>query len=266
MALKLKYGDIKEIPAGDERFYVERDGAWVLDLEGGFVEKGKVDEARAKLDEFRTNNVALLRQVEDLRKKYDGIDPDAVKAALEEKRKLEEEAALKAGEFDKVLEARLRTERERAAAEKATLEREREALNARLMTIQVDHAVISSAAKRGLRPTAGPDVTARARGAFVLREGVPIVLDTDGKTAKPGKDGVAPMTLDEWVEQLAAAAPHLFEGNAGGGASGNGSGGAAGGGGAQKNPFRKGADWNVTEQMRLLKTNPAVAERLRAAA
>jgi len=265
MALRFKYKAKEEIPAELVSLYAEREGAWQLDVDGV--------ADKVKLDEFRRNNVALLKQVddsrkqvEDLRKKYDGIDPDAVKAALEEKRKLEEEAALKAGEFDKVIEARVRAERERAAAEKATLEREREALNARLMTIQVDHAVISSAAKRGLRPTAGPDVTARARGAFVLREGVPIVLDTDGKTAKPGKDGVAPMTLDEWVEQLAAAAPHLFEGNAGGGASGNGSGGAAGGGGAQKNPFRKGADWNVTEQMRLLKTNPAVAERLRAAA
>jgi len=40
-----------------------------------------------------------------------------------------------------------------------------------------------------------------------------------------GKDGITPMTLDEWVEQQVADAPHLFESNAGGGAASNGSGG-----------------------------------------
>ena len=29
MALKPKYKDVKEIPAGDERHYVERDGEWL---------------------------------------------------------------------------------------------------------------------------------------------------------------------------------------------------------------------------------------------
>jgi hypothetical protein len=74
------------------------------------------------------------------------------------------------------------------------------------------------------------------------------------------------MTLEEWVDTQVTEAPHLFESNAGGGAAGNGSGGAAGGGGPQKNPFKRGADWNLTEQMRLLKADPALAQRLKAAA
>ena len=63
--------------------YVERDGAFLLDAEGA-VEKSKVDE-------FRTNNLALKNQLAEYAAKYEGIDPDAVKTLLAEKARLEEE-------------------------------------------------------------------------------------------------------------------------------------------------------------------------------
>jgi hypothetical protein len=58
-------------------------------------------------------------------------------------------------------------------------------------------------------------------------------------------------------------APHLFEANAGGGAAGSGSGGA--GNRSVKNPFRK-ESWNLTEQMKLQKSDPQLAARLKASA
>jgi hypothetical protein len=72
------------------------------------------------------------------------------------------------------------------------------------------------------------------------------------------------MTLDEWVDQQVADAPHLFESNAGGGAVSNGSGGA-GNNRSVKNPFRK-ETWNITEQMKMQKSDPQLAQRLKAAA
>ena len=72
------------------------------------------------------------------------------------------------------------------------------------------------------------------------------------------------MTLDEWVDQQVADAPHLFETNSGGGAASNSSGGA-GNNRSVKNPFRK-ETWNLTEQMKLQKTDPQLAARLKAAA
>ena len=75
---------------------------------------------------------------------------------------------------------------------------------------------------RGLRPTAIPDITARARTVFRLVEGAPRAYEADGQTLRVGKDGIMPMTLDEWVDQQVADAPHLFESNAGGGAGGAG--------------------------------------------
>ena len=138
---------------------------------------------------------------------------------------------------------------------------ERDAAQKQLVTIQIDRGVLEAATKRGLRATAVPDITARARGSLRLVDGTPVVFEADGQTVRRGSDGVAPMTLDEWVAQQAAEAPHLFDGNAGGGAAGNGSGGA---GGTLKNPFRK-ETWNLTEQMRLTKQDPVLAARLKAA-
>ena len=255
MALKYKYTAKDQIPAEQAALYVEREGAFVLDAEG-VVEK-------AKLEEFRASNVTLLKEREELKQRFEGIDPDEVRKLAEEKRKLEEERQLKAGETDKVIEARLKAARAEWEKVHGVVVGERDALHGRLTAIQIDQAVVSEATKRGLRPTALPDVTARARMTFKLVNGVPQAFEADGQVARMGKDGMTPMTLAEWVDGLVGDAPHLFEANAGGGAAGSGSGGAANR--SVRNPFRK-ETWNLTEQMKLHKTDPALAARLKAAA
>ena len=254
MALRPKYGAKEEIPADQVAFYVEREGAWVLDVDG--------DVEKAKLDEFRNTNVALLKERDELKKRFEGIDPDEVRKLAEEKRRLEEERQLKAGEIEKVVENRVRGLKADWEKQVATLTSERDALNGRLTAIQIDQGVITAATKRGLRPTAIVDITARARSVFKLVNGAPRAFEADGQTVRYGKDGVTPMTLEEWVDTQVSEAPHLFESNAGGGAAGNGSGGV----GQRENPFKRGPEWNLTEQMRLLKTDPGLAARLKAAA
>lgn len=58
MPLKFRVKTREEVPSEHQSLYVERDGAWVLDVEGA-VEK-------TRLDEFRSTNVALRREVESL--------------------------------------------------------------------------------------------------------------------------------------------------------------------------------------------------------
>lgn len=254
MPLKYKFKSREEIPTEHANFYVERDGVWVLDADG-VVEK-------ARLDEFRSTNVALAKERDELKQRFEGIDPDEVRKLAEEKRKLEEAQQVKAGEVDKVIDARLKAARSEWEKQHGAVVGERDALHARLTAIQIDQAVVSEASKRGLRATAIPDITARARNTFKLVNGVPQAFDTDGQTARVGKDGFTPMSMTEWIDALVSDAPHLFESNAGGGAAGTASGGS---GRAQRNPFRK-ETWNLTEQMKLQKTDPALAARLKAAA
>jgi hypothetical protein len=250
MALKNKYASAGEVPAELKSYYVERDGAFFLDT-----------ERNALVDELRQSNVNLLKEIATWKQRFDGIDPDAVRQLAADKLKLEEAAQLKAGEFDKVLAAQLERQRvELLTKVHAPVVAERDAMASRLSTMLIDQAAVTEATKRGLRPTAIPDLTSRVRQTFKLVGGVPQAFD--GDTLRVGHDGVSPMTLAEWVSALGTDAPHLFEANAGGGAVGSGTGGVARG---VVNPFRK-ESWNLTEQTKLLKTDPGLAARLKASA
>ena len=261
MALKFKLKSKDEVPAELSNLYVERDGAWLLDVDGA------VD--KAKLEEFRATNVALMKERDELKQRFEGIDPDEVRKLADEKRRFEEAQQLKAGEAEKVVGTRLRAVKGDLDKKLASATSERDALNARLTAIQIDQAVVTEATRRGLRASAIPDITSRARNTFRLVNGVPQAFEADGQTARVGKDGMTPLSLAEWADLQVSEAPYLFESNAGGGGGGatsqysNGSGGA-GGNRSVRNPFRK-ETWNLTEQMKLERTDPTLAARRRAA-
>jgi hypothetical protein len=77
MALKFKYKSKEEVPAEAQAFYAERDGAFVLDVEGA-VDKSRVDEVRA-------SNVALSNQLAEQRKRFEAIESEQVKTIAAER-------------------------------------------------------------------------------------------------------------------------------------------------------------------------------------
>ena len=256
MALKFKFTSKEQIPAEHAALYVERDGAFVLDAEGA-VDKSRVDE-------FRTNNLALKKQLDDLAAKYEGIDPDAVKTLLADKARLEDEKLIKDGEVEKLVEKRTKGVLSDMEKRLNGAEQQASALSAQLLEKEIERNVVEAATKLGLRASAIPDIKLRARSVFKISGGAVAAVEADGATPLYGQDGATPLTFDEWVSRQVVEAPHLFESNAGGGAVGNGSGGA--GNRSAKNPFRRGPDWNLTEQMKIGKSDPRLAERLRASA
>ncbi len=254
MALKYKFKSRDEIPAELANLYVERDGAFVLDAEG-VVEKTKADE-------MRNHNVDLRKQIEESSR----TATEQLKQVQAEKERLELLVqGHKPEELDRLVGERIKGLKADWDKQLSTVTGERDSLTSRLTAIQIDQGVLTVATKRGLRPTAIPDITSRARVVFKLVNGAPRAFEADGTTLRYGKDGVTPMTLEEWVDAQVADAPHLFESNAGGGAASNSAGGAAGNKHSAKNPFRKDT-WNLTEQMKLQKTDPGLAARLKAAA
>ncbi len=253
MALKFKYQSKAEIPAEHAALFVERDGAFFLDAEG-VVDKSKVDE-------FRTHNLALKNQLAEFAAKYDGIDPDAVKTLLAEKAKLEDEKLIKDGEVEKLVENRTKKILGEMEKRLQGAEQQASSLSAQLLEIEIERNVVEAGTKLGLRAPAIPDLKSRARSVFKISGGTILAVETDGQTPVFGRDGVTPLTFDEWVARQVVEAPHLFEPSAGGGAVGNGSGGV--GNRSGQNPFSK-ENWNMTEQMKIQKADPKLAERLRA--
>src|SRR5215469_15278303 len=100
MAIKFKAKSKEEIPAELQSLYVERDGGFVLDVDGA------VD--KSKLEEFRAYNITLSNELTEHKKRFEGIDPDEVRKLQEEKQKLEEAQQIKGGEVDKVVQGRLK--------------------------------------------------------------------------------------------------------------------------------------------------------------
>jgi len=77
MAIKFKAKTKDEIPTELQSLYVEGDGGFVLDV-GGAVDK-------AKLDEFRTNNITLAKQLAETKRRFEGIESEQVRAVAAER-------------------------------------------------------------------------------------------------------------------------------------------------------------------------------------
>ena len=250
--LKPKIADLSEVHEALREHYVARDGAYFVD---GYVEKGRLDEMRAK-------NIAANNELADWKARFEGIDPVAVKALMAEKARLETEAAGRGGDLEKAVNARLKVAEAEWIKKLEKVTAERDQVRERSERGELEGAILKEGTARKVRAAAVPDVLARAMKTFRFVEGQIRAVEADGKTLRLGRDGVAPLGVAEWMEGQVSEAPHLFEGNAGGGAAGTGAGGAGG----RKNPFRRGADWNYTEQMRMQQTEPALAASMKASA
>ncbi|MFC0225676.1 hypothetical protein [Serratia aquatilis] len=176
---------------------------------------------------LKTKNSELLgklkEQSENL-KRYDGIDPDAVRGILKRFSDDEEAKLIANGKIDEVLNKR--TERMRSDADKqikAAVERaEKAEMLAKKFTERVlGDAIRSAALETGALVGATDDIILRAKGVFTLNDdGEAVAIDKDGNPIM-GKDGKTPLSPVEWAESLKDTAPHLWPGAEGSGAGGH---------------------------------------------
>ena len=257
MPLRYKYDKKHEAEISKEArpFYVDRDGFLFLDVEGAV----DVDQ----LNEFRDNNRELMRligaktpdEAKTKLAKLKDVDPDEFARIKEELKKFEEGKAPKLDELLATRTATMKADLEKKISEKET---SNAALQKRLEKVLIDDALATAAASKGVLASAIEDVKRRGRDVFKLEGENVLAFGADGKP-RYGKNGKE-LSIEEWMDILATEAAHLFSPNKGGGASG---GTGAGAGGYNKpNPYSKGANWNLTEQTRLEKENPALASRL----
>jgi hypothetical protein len=287
MALKFRLESIDDLPEAVRAEYKETtlDGKtfYVLQVDG-VVPNERAKELQDRLSKFRSNNTALADQVKAMAAAIGvqlpesaSIDEltDLIKERQEE---IEAEIRKTAGKTGKMTKEEMEAlVADRVAAFKSQhetamrklqddakrVQEERDKLFGQLEKLSIENEVIAVAGKRGLRPTAHPDIVTRARTVFRFVDGKVRALLDDGETPVYGPDGLKEVTISEWVEQQASKdAPHLFESNSGGGASG-GSGGAGRNGSSHvgANPWSK-EKWNVTRQFELIKRDPATANRL----
>lgn len=221
----IKFKSRDEVPEG--LAVEEKDGGFVVDV---------VD--KVKLDEFRTNNVSLAKERDELRNKVStfaalvGEDPETFKGELEELRNthqqvkdgklkgttaVEEEVARRLTSVKENYDGQIRA----LTTERDKERREREALDARVRRSVIERDVMKAilAPDSGVNPVSAPDILARAYALYTVDDQERLV-PKQGDVVVYGSDGSTPMPPNEWLQKLLVEAPYFSLNSSGGGASG----------------------------------------------
>lgn len=211
MALKFKLESLDGLDESIKALYKEENGAFFLDVEGVVPKE--------RHDEFRTNNINLNNEITALKEKYKGVDPEKY-ATLLQLEADHKSGKLKGDDVDveALVAERVQGITQEFETEINGLKEQLTASNTQLEVLLIDSAVAQAGVEHGVAKTAATDVALRARSTFKVEKGVAVPYK-DGSPVY-GRDGVTPKSVTDWVKDLKRDAPHLFEGNAGGGAGG----------------------------------------------
>jgi hypothetical protein len=203
---------------------------------GGDDGKGdkELNEMRTKLGEFRDNNVALRKELDEVKDKFGKVDLAQYQKAVEfmgkiEKQQKDEEEAklLKAGSIDEVVARRTETMKadyvkqlEALTNSRDSSVKEGETLRTKLGELLIGRDAQVELSNLGVKVAKGGlrDLMARAHSDWHLDADGNMVAERNGEKLF-GKDG-APLKMKEWAEMIVDDAGHLFEGGKGGGSPG----------------------------------------------
>lgn len=247
---EITYDTLDAVPEGLREYAKE--------VDGGKVAVSVVP--KAKVDEFRENNIKLNQERESLIGRVQtyssviGEDFDQFKQELDDlravKRRVENKELVENGSLDEALAKRtteMRTGYESQIAEKTKeldawrkqVEQIQSKFNRSLIDRAVTDAVLNP--KSGVNPSALPDILSRAYNTFRV-EGEGAVVPYSGDSKLIGADGMSAMTPHEWLSKMRESAPYFFKESTGGGA---GSGSTPGGsefGASKKSDLKTPAD------------------------
>lgn len=173
---------------------------------------------KTKLDEFRSNNVKLMKEMETLASKFEGIDVDTYKEMSAKQEQMRSKKLIDAGKIDELLEEKTKQMREVHNKELNKTTEVNQSLQDQLAKLVIDNAVRDSATKAGVVDTGMDDILLRSKSVFSLVEGKAVPTDAQGNTIF-GHGTSEPMSVKEWVNAQMDVAPHLFKSSSGGGSS-----------------------------------------------
>ncbi len=209
MALKFVLDTLDGVPSADAKHYAKgEDGKYRLAVDG--------HPDTAKVSEFRSSNVELLKERDALKTRYADIDPDAVKA---DRLKLSELA--NAGGRVAQLEGELT--RERAARTNAEQQADRS---------RVRDVLRVKATAAGVLPAAVDILLDKADPVFTMDGDVVKAKPNIFSPTRPGE----PLTPDEWLTGATKQFSFLFGRSTGSGADPKPGGGSSDGRTVLRNP------------------------------
>ena len=166
------------------------------------------------------NNVKLMKEMEALTSKFEGIDVDAYNEMKSKQEAMKEKKLIDAGKIDELLAEKTKQMREAHNGELEKTNQVNASLQDQLAKLVIDNAVRDSAVKAGVVETGMDDILLRSKSVFSLQDGKAVPTDAQGNTIF-GHGTSEPMSVNEWVKSQMDVAPHLFKASSGSGSQHN---------------------------------------------
>lgn len=222
MALKQSYASDTDVPEIVREHYVEHEGQWVLQTDPPMEDVSGLKNA---LNDERRLRREADKQLNDVKVRFEGIDPDEVHKLKERVKGLDDADIYDKQGLDALVLKRtdsMKADHERIMRQKDTeitqLQQANSDLDRRWRTDRIKTALLDAASKAGVAKYAMADAVERGMKVFTDLDEQGNVVARDGDDLRYGKDGINPLTPDEWILGLKPDAPHLWPASAGSGA------------------------------------------------
>ncbi len=211
--------EFDKLPDTLKEHYVEKDGKCIPQVEG-MVPESDLAQSKARLAEFRDNNVQVMKENEQLKgqlKPFEGVNLEEYATLKSENAKLKEMGAGSAAELPKLIEYYI-GKAVKPLQEKLDLaERSRMEAQHKLQIKAVDEYITQYAVKAGVDPDVLPDVLQRARQVFTFKDDQVIAMKGD-LPIYSAEHPENPLDAEEWISTSIPKA--FFKPSSGGGAEG----------------------------------------------
>lgn len=218
MALALSVDSLDGLPDAIHSLYMEKDGKFILDVDGGVPD---VTGLKTALESERAIAKAEAKAKKELETKYNGVDPDKYKEFLAKAEKAEEEKMILEGKQEELANKKLELRDAEWKKQIALKDAELESINSKVASLK--EKALSEQIRSGINGAfhamANDDAVAAAMKMFRLDDntGDAVMYDADGSIVI-GKDGKTPFSPKEWAnsDALKDTKPHWFPGSLGG--------------------------------------------------
>ena len=212
---------LETVPEAVRPFYEPKDGKFHLTLSAapaGFVPAADLAAANGKVVEFRDNNVLLKKTVDELtplKDRFKDIDPDAAREALAQVAKLNKKGVKDVDtDISKLITDAVAASNKPLQDALTAITKANEDNQKRADDMTLRSAIGDKFIKAGGRPETLDFMLSRAKGLFVVADGVVKAAPNQFSADKPGE----PLTVEEWLTRQTKEAECAFKPSGGGGA------------------------------------------------
>lgn len=248
--LELSYDSADDIPAGMESLYTEKDGKQVLTGVKGMKTQADIDRLQTALTKERNDHKTVRTQLSSL-SSYGSIEE--ITANLDRIPELEaKQGKGDPADIEKIVTARL-----------APVQRK---LDEALTTISEKDKEICTYKGEKTKATIADTVRKAAKGLKIRESAIEdaimfgervLTIDESGNVVTKENSGVTPFaTAEDMLRDILPTRQHWLEDSFGGGSQGG-----KGGQFSGTDPYSHDG-WSITEQMKLMKSDPAKAKKL----